>query len=158
VSMKAMRSCSSGATKGTGGPNAGAGKSFMARPGGGKASPEAPGCCSDRAAECGLVGTSRTRSLKNLLKSKCFLSDQGDKVGRALIQGIGYGCNLAIYLSAVAQAFGEAAWPQSVPTLSASALQQSLAAKERHNADPTKFESTSDDRSCESGRPRSGEC
>lgn len=45
LSMKANSSCSSGATKGTDGPDAGTGKSFIERPGGGKASPEAPGCC-----------------------------------------------------------------------------------------------------------------
>jgi hypothetical protein len=43
--MKANSSCSSGATKGTGGPDAGTSKSFIERPGGGMASPEAPGCC-----------------------------------------------------------------------------------------------------------------
>jgi len=45
LSMKANSSCSSGATKGAGGPSAGIGKSFIERPGGGKASPEAPERC-----------------------------------------------------------------------------------------------------------------
>jgi len=45
LSVKANSSCSSATTKGTGGPNVGTGKSFIERPGGGKASPEAPERC-----------------------------------------------------------------------------------------------------------------
>jgi hypothetical protein len=67
LSMKANSSCSSAVTKGTGGPNAGIGKSSMSGLAEERRRQKRRGAASSRAAECGLVGTSRTQSLKKLL-------------------------------------------------------------------------------------------
>jgi hypothetical protein len=65
--MNANRSRSSGTTIGAVGPDAGAGKSFMSGLAEERRRQKRRGAASDRAAECGLVGTSRTQSLKKLL-------------------------------------------------------------------------------------------
>jgi hypothetical protein len=65
--MKANSSCSSGATNGTGGPDAGIGESFISGLAEEWRRQKRRGAATDRAAECGLVGTSRTQSLKKLL-------------------------------------------------------------------------------------------
>jgi hypothetical protein len=67
LSMKANSSCSSGARKGAGGPKAGTGKSFMSGLAEERRRQKRRGAATDRAAECGLVGTSRTQSLEKLL-------------------------------------------------------------------------------------------
>jgi hypothetical protein len=62
LSMKANSSRSSGATKGAGGPKAGTGKSFMSGLAEEWRRQKRRGAATDQAAECGLVGTSRTIS------------------------------------------------------------------------------------------------
>jgi hypothetical protein len=61
------------------------------------------------AAQCGLVGTSRTISLKPALNLSGFYPIRGSVFADQVIQVIERGCNLARYLCVVAQPFGEAA-------------------------------------------------
>jgi hypothetical protein len=133
ASMKAKRSPSSGTTNGTGGPDAEIGKSFIERPGGGKASPEAPGCCHRSGSGVRAGGNvPHTILSSSFFKSKRLVSNKGFRIkGFALPMRCENSpwmqpCYL---LQQVAQGVISSAQPRSAPFFLPPALQQSLAVK-----------------------------